>query len=182
MELFGMEIQKRQDAYQLLALALRESRGLTRMPELDRRPGGKPYFPHEEGLEFNLSHSGHLALCALDNAPVGADIQMVREWRPGLPARDCGPEELAWLEGQPDWWRSFSLLWSLKESRVKESGQGLRGTIRSIRVPMMGEGETRQMDGLWFRTYGGAGWVAAVCGEAQPPVKICWWRRLENEK
>lgn len=89
MELFGMEIQKRQDAYQLLALALRESRGLTRMPELDRRPGGKPYFPHEEGLEFNLSHSGHLALCALDNAPVGADIQMVREWRartarPGL--------------------------------------------------------------------------------------------------
>ena len=90
MELFGMEIQKRQDAYQLLALALRESRG------------------------------------------------------------------------QSDWWRSFSLLWSLKESRVKESGQGLRGTIRSIRVPMMGEGETRQMDGLWFRTYGGAGWVAAV--------------------
>lgn len=128
--------------------------GLTRMPELDRKPGGKPYFPHEEGLEFNLSHSGHLALCALDNAPVGADIQMVREWRPGLPARVCGPEELAWLEGQPDWWRSFSLLWSLKESRVKESGQGLRGTIRSIRVPMMGEGETRQMDGLWFRTYG----------------------------
>lgn len=44
MELFGMEIQKRQDAYQLLALALRESRGLTRMPELDRRPGGKPIF------------------------------------------------------------------------------------------------------------------------------------------
>ena len=58
MELFGMEIQKRQDAYQLLALALRESRGLTRMPELDRRPGGKPYFPHEEGLEFNLSTAG----------------------------------------------------------------------------------------------------------------------------
>lgn len=89
MELFGMEIQKRQDAYQLLALALRESRGLTRMPELDRRPGGKPYFPHEEGLEFNLSHSGHLALCALDNAPVGArhpDGQRVaaRTARPGL--------------------------------------------------------------------------------------------------
>lgn len=63
--------------------------GLTRMPELDRRPGGKPYFPHEEGLEFNLSHSGHLALCALDNAPVGArhpDGQRVaaRTARPGL--------------------------------------------------------------------------------------------------
>ena len=124
MELFGMEIQKRQDAYQLLALALRESRGLTRMPELDRRPGGKPYFPHEEGLEFNLSHSGHLALCALDNAPVGADIQMVREWRPGLPARVCGPEELAWLEGQPDWWRSFSLLWSEPGQRERAGIEG----------------------------------------------------------
>ncbi len=182
MELFGMEIQERQDAYRLLALALRESRGLARMPELARRAGGKPYFPHEEGLEFNLSHSGHLALCALDNAPVGADIQMVREWRPGLPARVCCPEELAWLEGQSDRWRSFSLLWSMKESRAKESGQGLRGVIRSIRVPMMGEGEARQLDGLWFRTYGGEGWVAAVCGAAPPPVKICWRPRLEKEK
>ena len=49
MELFGMEIQKRQDAYQLLALALRESRGLTRMPELDRRPGESPIFLMRRG-------------------------------------------------------------------------------------------------------------------------------------
>ena len=39
-----------------------------------------------------------------------------------------------------------------------------------------------RLDGLWFRTYGGEGWVAAVCGAAPPPVKICWRPRLEKEK
>ncbi len=38
---------------------------------------GKPYFPSPR-CQFNLSHSGTLALCALSDRPVGVDIQMVR--------------------------------------------------------------------------------------------------------
>ena len=158
----------RSQARDLLALAVREAWGLSPLPEIARREGGKPYFPRHEELHFNLSHSGALALCALDSGPVGADVQIIKEWRPGLPERVCSPAELAWLEEQPGLWPAFTLLWTLKEARAKESGRGLTSSIRDIRVPLPGDGPVR-MDGLWFRTWTGSSWAAAVCGHTQPP-------------
>ena len=164
-------LTNRAQARELLALGVREVWGLSSLPEITRREHGKPYFPGYEGLHFNLSHSGELALCALDSAPVGVDIQIVKEWRPGLPERVCSGAELAWLEGQPDHWSAFTLLWTLKEARAKESGQGLTTSIRDIRVPLPGEGPVL-FDGLWFRSWAGPGWAAAVCGHSEPPEKF----------
>ena len=166
----------RSQARDLLAQAAAAEWGLFPLPDIARHPGGKPYLPDHPSLHFNLSHSGGLALCALDAAPVGVDIQVVKPLRPALPRRVCSPEELAWLEAQPDLWSSFALLWSLKESRVKESGQGLTVSIPSIRVPLPSEAPT-QLDGLWFRTFTGPGWAAAVCGHSQPPQEIIWAKK-----
>ena len=168
---YTKDLTARALARELLALAAKEHWGLSPLPEISRREHGKPYFPGQEGLHFNLSHSGGLALCALDEAPVGVDIQIVRPWRPGLPRRVCSPEELDWLERQPELWPAFTLLWTLKEARAKESGRGLTASIREIRVPPPGTGAV-QMDGLWFRTWSGPGWAAAVCGHSEPPEKI----------
>ena len=161
----------RGQARDLLALAAAERWGLFPLPEIARRPGGKPFFPNREELHFNLSHSGPLALCALDSAPVGADIQIIKEWRPSLPKRVCSAAELSWLEARPELWPAFTQLWALKEARAKESGQGLTTSIRDIRVPLPADGPV-QLDGLWFRTYTGPGWAAAVCGHVEPPEKI----------
>ena len=158
----------RAQARDLLALAVREVWGLSPLPEIALREGGKPYFPGYPGLHFNLSHSGNLALCALDTAPVGADIQLVKEWRSSLPRRACSAEELAWLEEQPEFWPAFTLLWTLKEARVKESGRGLTPDLRDIRAPLPSE-KPVLFDGLWFRTWSGPGWAAAVCGHSEPP-------------
>lgn len=169
------ELRTRSQAYDLLALAAREHWGLAPIPQVARRPDGKPYFPDAEGREFNLSHSGTLALCVLDSEPVGVDIQTVKAWRPGLPGRVCASEELAWLERQPDRWRSFSMLWALKESRAKQNGRGLRVPIRSIRVPLPREGQSLyELDGLCFRLYTGTDWIGAVCGLTPPPEQIVW--------
>ena len=92
----------RSQARDLLAMAVRETWGLSPLPEIARREGGKPYFPRHEELHFNLSHSGALALCALDSGPVGADVQIIKEWRPGLPERVCSPAELDWLDDEPE--------------------------------------------------------------------------------
>lgn len=158
----------RAQARDLLALAAKEVWGLSPLPEIALREGGKPFFPGYPGLHFNLSHSGDLALCALDGAPVGVDIQLVRQWRPSLPRRVCSPEELAWLEGQPEFWPAFTLLWTLKEARVKESGKGLTSPIRDIRVPLPEKGPVL-FDGLRFRSWSRSGWAAAVCGHSEPP-------------
>jgi len=169
-------LTSRAQARELLALAAAEAWGLSPLPEIDRHKGGKPFFPGHKHLHFNLSHSGGLALCALDNGPVGVDIQLVKQWRPSLPGRVCSPEELAWLERQSDPWPAFTLLWALKESRAKQSGRGLSFPIRDIRVPLPADGPVL-LDGLWFCTYAAPGWAAAACGLCQPPPAL-FWREL----
>ena len=164
-------LSSRAQARELLALAAKEYWGLSPLPEIARQEGGKPFFPGRKDLHFNLSHSGALALCALDGAPVGVDIQIVKGWRPSLPRRVCSGSELAWLEGQAEFWPAFTRLWALKEARAKESGLGLTASIRDIRVPLPGEGPVL-LDGLWFRSWSGPGWAAAVCGGSEPPEKF----------
>lgn len=164
-------------ARDLLALAAKEVWGLSPLPEIARLEQGKPYFPEREDLHFNLSHSGDLALCALDGAPVGVDVQIVKQWRPRLPKRVCSPAELAWLERQSEPWSAFTLLWTLKESRAKQSGRGLTTSIPDIRVPLPAPGPVR-LDGLWFGAWTGPGWAAAVCGHSEPPERIIEVERI----
>ena len=163
-------------ARDLLAQAAAAECGLFPLPDIARHPGGMPYLTDHPSLNFNLSHSGGLALCALDAAPVGVDIQVIKPLRPALPRRVCSPEELDWLEAQPDLWSSFALLWARKESRVKESGQGLTVSIPGIRVPLPSEAPV-QLDGLWFRAFTGPNWAAAICGHSQPPQEIIWAKK-----
>ena len=164
-------LTSRAQAKDLLVLAAKELWGLSPLPEIARLEHGKPYFPGREDLHFNLSHSGDLALCALDAAPVGVDVQIVKQWRPGLPERVCSPAELAWLERQSEPWPAFILLWALKEARAKQNGRGLTTSIPDIRIPLPAPGPVL-LDGLWFRSWSGPGWAAAVCGHSEPPESV----------
>ena len=169
-------LTRRTQVYNLLALAVKEQFGLSPLPPVDREERGKPFFPGHPALRFNLSHSGGLALCALDDLPVGADLQIVKaSWRPGLMDRICSPAEREWLAARGDRWADFALLWAMKESRVKQTGEGLTRAIRGIAVPLPEAGETLcPLGPLWFGLYGGEGWRAAVCGLTPPPKEITW--------
>ena len=169
-------INSRTQAHDLLARAAREIWGWESLPPTERTRWGKPFFPAFPDHHFNLSHSAALALCALSNSPVGADIQIVKDsWREGLPRRVCSPKEMEWLEGQQDRWEAFTLLWALKEARGKYDGTGLSAGVQRISVPLPHPSETLyHHDGLWFRIYRGERWTAAVCGEETPPEKLIW--------
>lgn len=168
-------LRHRSQAYQLLERGAAQAWGLVPLPPVSREEGGKPVFSALPDHHFNLSHSGSLALCALDRAPVGVDIQIIKQWRPLLPIRTCSPEELRWLEHGADFWRRFALLWTLKECRVKQHGTGLTRPISKIKVPLPAANEDLySLDGLWFRTYSGDGWQAAACGLCPPPQEIKW--------
>ena len=176
--LYGADdLENRAQAHSLLAMAAEEHWGLSPLPELVRSPMGKPAFFPPQGREFNLSHSGKLALCVLDEAPVGVDIQVVKAWRPTLPGRVCSAGELEWLERQEELWPSFTALWAMKESRAKQDGRGLRGSIPSISVPLPQRDKALYFhQGLWFRLYFGSGWAACVCAQTPPPHRILWRR------
>lgn len=176
MVIYGADsLADRRQAYSLLSLAAAEQWHLRELPALERTARGKPFFPNAPGKEFNLSHSGPLALCALDQRPVGVDIQTVKVHRPGLPQKVCSEAELSWLSQGPEPWERFTVLWALKEAKVKHAGTGLTYPISRIQVPLPVAGEAlMRLDSLWFRVYSGNGWYGAVCGETQPPDAILW--------
>ena len=168
-------LTQRQQARLLLARAANEQWGFSPLPALARGPHGKPFFPGLDGFEFNLTHSGSLALCALSQEPVVVDIQLVKSWRSGLPRRVCSDQELDWVEQGTDRWERFSQLWALKECLVKLHGTGLTRPISGIRVPLPEtDGSLLEQDGIWFRTYCGEGWRGAACGLEKPPESIRW--------
>lgn len=174
MVLYGAgAITDRSQARELLALAAADHWGLSPLPQLASRKDGKPFFPGRQDLHFNLSHSGTLALCALDGGPVGVDVQVVRQFRPSLLRRVCSEEERAWLDRQEDPQAAFIRLWVLKESRVKESGRGISAITPKLLVPLP-ERCPMLLDGLWFGCWSGPGWAAAVCGHSPPPRDILW--------
>ena len=181
MVIYGADgLTKREQAHALLSLAVKETWGWAVLPPLQTGEHGKPFFTGRPDRCFNLSHSGSLVLCALDERPVGVDIQVVKPFRPGLPRRVCSDGELAWIGEGEDRWGRFALLWALKECRVKYTGEGLTRPIPGIAVPLPGEGEgPLELDGLHFRTWSGPGWRAAACGESVPPVEINWRTRIQ---
>lgn len=93
-------------------------------------PHGKPYV--EGGPNFNLSHSGHFVLMAVDRLPVGIDIEMHRDNDFAAIAEVAfHPEEHeAWRRSGSE--RYFYDLWTLKESYLKMLGRGMSLDPRSF--------------------------------------------------
>ena len=151
------------DAYELLGELVTAEYGLADLPPVERDENGKPFFPGAPGLHFNLSHSGPYALCALGDAPVGADVEQVRPRRPFLPEKALSPEEFAWFQTLGGRWEDFYTLWTLKEAKVKCLGSGLDRPAREIAVPLLSPGGTGTLEGLTFTSYAGPGWRAALC-------------------
>ncbi len=181
MVLYGARgLAGREEAYRLLERAAGAHWGLAGLGGLAREERGKPYLPGQPQFQFNLSHSGDLALCALSSRPVGVDIQVLRPFRPRLVDRSCTGAEGNWLQTQADPTAAFAQLWALKEAISKHSGYGLPYPPSRLPVPLPPQGcpyDPRRLytlDGLFLRIYQGPDWRAAVCGEEPPPEKIFW--------
>ena len=164
------------DAYALLGELLRAEYGLGVLPAMARGADGKPYFPGEPELHFNVSHSGGLALCGAGEAPLGVDVEVLRPRRPGLARYVCSEAESAWLERQGGDWGAFYTLWTLKEARVKCTGEGLRRPPRDIAVPLLRPGETGELDGLVFSAFSGETWWRRPAAQ---PLRARWSSLLE---
>jgi 4'-phosphopantetheinyl transferase len=94
-------------------------------------PFGKPSLP--EGPCFSLSHSGDLAVLAVDVSPVGADTEPAdRPWRPETARRVLTAAEQRHLAGRGA--EEFPRLWTRKEAVMKACGRGLALPASSFSV------------------------------------------------
>ena len=85
---------------------------------------GKPML---EGFEFNLSHSGNLVICAVSDKPVGCDVEQLRKAPERVAERYFSESEKEYLNqfGGEDYDTEFFRLWTMKESYVKMTGEGM---------------------------------------------------------
>ncbi len=87
----------------------------------------KPYFKGFPRIHFNASHSGSYAVVIFSDCEVGIDIQEHRHYNLSIAKRYFTQREYAYLEGlEPaSQANEFFRLWSLKESYIKFTGQGV---------------------------------------------------------
>ena len=84
-----LRVQDRQAAlaaWLLLERALEWRYGIAEMGPWAREPGGKPFLARHPLIHFNLSHTAGVAVCAVDDRPVGIDVERVgpaQAHRPG---------------------------------------------------------------------------------------------------
>lgn len=61
----------------LLRYAIRKEFGIMELPVISFDENGKPYFPANPGICFNLSHCKTATACGLDAVPLGVDVQEI---------------------------------------------------------------------------------------------------------
>lgn len=100
-------------------------------------PHGKPRL-HDDGWQFNLSHSGHwLALALCPQGPLGVDIELGKRRHHPLPLarRFYAQSEYEWLCALPVQKQeiAFYRLWSRKEAVLKAHGGGIAAGLEKVR-------------------------------------------------
>ncbi|MEP7356799.1 MAG: 4'-phosphopantetheinyl transferase superfamily protein [Anaerolineales bacterium] len=104
-------------------------------------PQGKPALPASAALQFNLAHSGEVALIALARGrAVGVDVEQVRAMpdAEAIAARFFSTAEQAALAALPPAGRNaaFFNLWTRKEAWIKATGAGLSYPIAQLTVAL----------------------------------------------
>jgi len=133
--------------------------------EIELGENGKPRLPGGE-LQFNLSHSGGLALVAISkDRPVGVDVERVEPARDflALAKRALNEEDFAAVRAAAAGDRSavFYAAWVRHEARLKCLGVGLTGPTPDSPVAV------QQVDA-------GPGYAAAVAvaGKEAPSLRL----------
>ena len=119
--------------------------------DFDSGPAGKPKLAQNlagSGVEFNLSHSGEVALIAVTRGEeIGIDVERIREdfaFKP-IAQRFFTANEVAALEDLPvDLQReAFYKCWTSKEALLKAEGTGLSGSLDEVQIVLTSEGGVR---------------------------------------
>ena len=118
----------------LLIHAVRSVYPETELPlEITVGEFGKPGLRGIE-LEFSLSHSADMVLCAISDRRVGADIQLCTAYKAALAERFFTKKEAAAIAQAADKDRMFTRTWAVKESYLKLLGTGMHRPLRSFDV------------------------------------------------
>lgn len=128
--------------------------------------------PEADGFYFNLSHSGGIAVCAIGTEPVGCDAEKVKEAPMRIAEWYFCENELRYLQQttglEQD--EAFFRLWTMKESYMKMTGEGL--TVPLNQYEMILGNEVRvardgKIQNCYMKEYEIPGYKLTVCAKTK---------------
>ena len=90
--------------------------------DITRGEKGKPSV---ENINYNVSHSGNLVICAVSDRPVGCDVELVRAVKQNVADKYFSESEKA---------MPFFKIWTAKESYLKMTGEGIADDLKNIEI------------------------------------------------
>lgn len=105
--------------------------------KFEKNKYGKPYLKDYPNFNFNISHSGEYVLCAVDNKPIGIDVEEIKYIEYEMIAKNFFTTgELDYILNQNFDFQlnRFYEIWTLKESYIKCLGQGLSISLKSFYI------------------------------------------------
>ncbi len=89
---------------------------------------GKPYAANAD-IFFSISHSGTLAVCAVSDLPVGADIEEISEKPLRILGKFACVSEKEFIGSDAG---RATLVWTLKEAYFKAKGTGIASGLKTV--------------------------------------------------
>lgn len=119
-------------AWLLLQQALSLGWGIQQVPPLVPMPGGKPVLQGLSGIHFNISHCDQAAAVVVDSRPVGIDVESITPCDPDLLEHTMSADERSLIAASPNPDVAFTRLWTMKESLLKLTGQGITRDLHAV--------------------------------------------------
>jgi len=119
-------------AYMLLRDGLRKEYGITELPEFVFGYHGKPQIKGRPDIHFNLSHCDKAAACMISDRPVGIDVEIIKPYEPELVEATMNETEIHNILDSTDHSIAFAKLWTMKESLLKLTGEGISDNLHNL--------------------------------------------------
>ena len=141
-EMFGednsLPIQKQISTWskQILIQTI-EEKGFKFDSKIEKTVEGKPFFPFNNDLHFSISHTKEFIAIAINDKPIGIDIERTRKYNKSLVNRFFHPSEIKILEETKEEQERdilFTKIWTLKEAYVKCTGTGIANSFNIFQV------------------------------------------------
>ncbi len=118
----------------LLRAVLKQAYGLENI-QIEVGEYGKPYLADHPEIKFNISHSGHIAVCTVSDVDCGVDIEQISKPHEimGVSKRFLSVKEQAAVLMSPNPNEAFCRLWTLRESYVKMRGLGFKIGLSTLK-------------------------------------------------
>lgn len=110
----------------LLLKTLEKFYQIKTLPQICKNAHGKPFFLSDSLPNFNISHTKNFIGLALSSGCIGLDLEVLRKTKDDLWERVFSKNEIDALKNAEDKDVLFARFWTIRESLLKASGEGLK--------------------------------------------------------